>query len=485
MAINHSKLTFLLLILLLGLSISKIIDDEPPKPAASSPSPVPGSKNETSKIQPKDIITHLAVIFFGLFAALGGNSLIMPVLIVFYRMLPHIAMAYSAVFVMASSVARLTAVLMREVGNRLDYDVMLMAVVSSTPGLLIGARLNAVTQEMLLWILVNLVLCGVLFVTLWKLNKQRGEADGPKRITTESELPVQAKHILKGFEGDEEDLAELFDSFRPAVTAKTVSRNLEVYGDDDRPISDSKAARPDEYSLTGVHVAFVAVSLIVNPLWYKLKGTQIIASSLNLKPCSQTPWGLWLGYSLFMITLIIGVCLWIVHRREKEFKKFKGSEYIPRVRMTLQSTTFISSSAFLVGILAGLNPGFTLGGVFLFVKIFGGFNSAMMEQTSLLIASLMSFSLSVMYFMKGLLDPLSCVFGALLICGLALAARFYFYDDFLSSKDLWLFLVLFAVLVAASIPLNLLEMSTYFSGLAKAGKLWKWRDDCQLGPPTY
>ena len=177
------------------------------------------------------------IIFCAIFAAIGGASLFLPLLIIFYSFGPHLANSHAAVLILASCIARLIYDTSKDDRiNRINYRLVLLSLPATSFGVIIGSYLNELTPSLVLFIIIIIVLCALFVTTVTKvINYIRQKV---QEAQEDSHQPD--KHIkIKGLEEDE--IEALVVPFKGELSNR-LKEELE-YGSDDRPLPSIKPNR--------------------------------------------------------------------------------------------------------------------------------------------------------------------------------------------------------------------------------------------------
>ena len=216
------KQLFIALILVLAVSANIIEDD------------VQQAQRHTSLNSGTGLLLLIVIIFCAVFAAIGGASLFLPLLIIFYSFGPHLANSHAAALILASSIARLFYDSSKN-SNRaaINYRLVLLSLPATSLGVLAGSYLNELTPSLCLFVVIVVVLCVLLFVSVVKLIKyikqklQDAQADD-----------YQPERDVKIESMDEDEIEVLIVPFKDRQGNR--QREEVEYGSDDRPLKDTR-----------------------------------------------------------------------------------------------------------------------------------------------------------------------------------------------------------------------------------------------------
>jgi len=324
-------------LVILGLVAARIIDDPPP---AAKPSNGDSGSGGLTLNSGKGILVLMLVIFCSLFAAIGGHSLIIAILIIFYGMFPHLANAHAAFFTFMVVLARLIHEINREPaasssstsfsGPRINWHIILVAAAPSLLGVLIGTYINEITPSLLLFILINVVMLALLLTTVAKLAalfKARGLEGGNGDSLEASRADVEDEEVedillsLRKSSGSREKRRrEMDDKF------KTIE-----YGNDDRPIRriEPEIIRADEiqYEIHTKESLILLAIFLLNPIYLWLRGTAIAKPLIASNFCESGDISLFLFW-IVIYGLLAAYNIWKVSSinssKEKEDDNYEG-----------------------------------------------------------------------------------------------------------------------------------------------------------------
>ena len=462
---------FLIVLLVAGLSLAKIIDDASELPAGGA-----------SLNSGKGLIMIAIVIFCALFAGIGATSLILPILIVFYKFSPHLANSHAAAFTFVAICARLIYDSRRSTQSfpNINFHVILCSAPAASLGVLIGTLLNQITPSFVLFLIINIVLLGLLVITLWKLWKYYKAKEGGQEESEGQEL-TRDRDIKKEKVEDEEEVEDLIINLRSHQhrdEGDAQERKLE-YGTDDRPIRPVPVAiptTPQSQKLQTKQLVLMLLVFLLNPLYLWLRGTSYIDTLAGVNLCKLSDMWLQIIFIVLYVVLIF-LCLASVVRSSKQDLDEEHQERASESHLNVSECRLLALVFLFVGILCGYFTAGTLTVVTLGFAV-SKLDRSTANQTALLLVMWISLCSFVCYSMKGEIFFLFTLVSCIVIFVALLAARFFVYDNAAQTHKLHLFLAILAVLTLAAIPLNIYTLWSKYQVQAKMGILFKFMSLC-------
>lgn len=388
-------------------------------------------------------------------AGVGGNVVILPVCLIFFRFEPKIAIAHTSMFAMVSS---LTRVLFEKAEERIinkpalsNYHIAMIAGPPSVLGAFLGTTMNALSPET---VIIGVALGLQIYLLIYSIGKYQ--------IKKEEE---RKKELLQPMIDKEE--ASVPISGQDGTLSKTLL--------DDKLARDTLGGGilTSQTTLQKTDMMMLAGFLVLNPLFIFLRGNRQISSVIGNEECSGLDFTLLIAYMLLLFGLCAFTRSYVLNQNaNKQLAEtdieITGS-YSDKYMATLTLLAFIGGF-----VSSGSSTLITI------CNIMFGLSPFIASSTSLIVVIIFSGSTAFIYYMNGLIYNSCMIIVGIVVIAATLATRMTIYQYFLKHGKGSVILLFISISMVLAIPANLMQVLPHIIQEHKEGKnIWAFNPFCK------
>jgi len=461
-------------ILLLSLIIQSVITS-----GSGSPNVDPTTITEAAFKEYFDITegrTLLGMIFLAAMmvmctlGGIGGNLVILPVCLIFFRFDPHVAVAHTSLFASISSIVRVfIETVLQPHEKRINYDVVLISCTPTILGTLLGVFMNQASPNVLIMVLTFLLLSYLMMKSFKEYAVRKHHEERTKK---DSLIEMEQRVIDTG-----EDVSVEIEMIPlPAEPANNLETSKKVEKQNDVIFStnfeNEKVDAHDQYKLYTNDIYYYALLLLINPLFSLLRGSKERGSWLGITKCSFGDFILILSYLGFLVYLTIHLKNMATERNKRVLPNpmnvsLEGSE--PMKVMTIMILVgFVGSF-----LSAGASALITFSLIMLKMAPF------IASPTSLLIGIIFNSSAAFVYYLEGSIYNYSAVVGGLIVAIATAAVRLTIYESFIKLKKASLVLLFMSIMMGMGALVSVIVVGPKVVDQYRSGvNIWALRSIC-------
>lgn len=386
-------------------------------------------------------------------AGVGGNVVILPVCLIFFRFDPKVAIAHTSLFAMISS---LTRVLFEKAEEKItkkpalsNYHIAIIAGPPSVLGAFLGTTMNALSPET---VIMGVALGLQIYILIYSIGKYREK---------------KSQELKKSLA---ESLIDKDEANVPVLAQDSTINKTEAESLDDR---NSIKQITTQTILQNTDLALFAGFLVLNPLFILLRGNKQIKSLIGNEECSGLDFTLLLGY----IALLVGLCglaqTYVLNQNKD--KKVSDTDIEITASYSNKYMGTLTLLAFIGGFVSsGSSTLITI------CNIMFGLSPFIASSTSLVVVIIFSGSSALIYYMNGLIyDSCMLIVGLVVILS-TLATRMTIYQYFLKHGKGSMILLFISLSMVLAIPANMIQVLPHIIQEHKEGKnIWAFSPFCR------
>ncbi len=387
---------------------------------------------------------------------IGGNVVILPVCLILFRFDPHVSIAHTTLY---STVSCLTRVLYelratgRDKKSNINYDVTLLCCTPSILGSFCGVFLNQMSPDAVILLITVCLLTGLLYSSFKKYRETAAKEassrlaqqllDSPAEDNTAGMVELKQ---LGGSSGEPEQ--------RPPAAGLS----------DGKPHSQFEFCRSD--------IPYVIFLLTINPVICLVRGNKVTPSMFAIEKCSSVD----LMVVATFVVVLLGVSIDIRERISRRNRHAVSSADNVDFRGPKQNHAMYI--VFVVGLVGSfLSVGSSA--LLTFSLIMLGITPFSASPTALLIGIIFGSSVSVVFFLEGLIYIGSAVFGSIVVCLGTFVTRATVYEGFVKQGKGSMILLFISVMMALCIVLSVAQVLPKILTQYEEGKnVWALRSLC-------
>lgn len=412
---------------------------------------------------PLDIMSIIGLVVLALMLVLatlggvGGNGVIIPVCLIFFRFDPKAAVAHASIFAAIGSIGRIvyekvTQATKKDSKSLTNYHLILMAGPPSVLGAFIGTTLNKMSSEAVIMILTFIVQVGVVYETFRMYQKKRAE-----------------ESMVRGAYGTPNaNASEPTDESQNDVTKSALRLS-------DLNSSSLQQPKTVQTAITLLDLLFFIVYVSLNPVFALLRGTSAMPSLIDNQECSSFDLYLLASYGgiLLLLTFLVNEVILIRNVHCNKFYRAENDlpidtkfslKFIPVVLLVTTLGAYVST---------GSSTLITL------LLIWMGLSPFLASSTCLIIVAIFSGSSAAIYGLNGLIYWPCAIIGGVIVLLTTVVTRMTLYQSFLKHGKASLVILFISITMMITVPSNIYQVFPHIRQDYNAGKnIWAFLPFC-------
>jgi uncharacterized membrane protein YfcA len=431
----------------------------------------------------------------------GGNVVILPVCLIFFRFNPKVAIAHTALF---SAVGSITRVLYEKLQGCTtkkkskarrkklpNYHLVMLSAPPAILGSFFGANANKLSPEILIMGTALVIQLALLWYSFRQYCKQRSlelmqareEREESKDEEEEKAAQLRRSHLREEESRNQATYALLTDasptSFGPAIssydlsptkdektldafspTMLTGNYNKSLYASL-RDIEEAKKVRQTKLKL--VDGLFLLIFMSLSPAFEYLRGTKTIKSLIGNQICSEQDFYLIGGYVgvLLLFSMLMRA---VILRRNRGIEQDSSS-----VEISAGYSFKFMVAMFIVSLVGGfVSSGASTLITMAFIAF--GLSPFSASSTGLVVVIIFSGSSATIYYLNGFIYYHCALIGSAVVVLSTLITRVTVYQYFLKHGKASVILLFISLMMLITIPSNLLQVGPHIKSDYDNGK---------------
>ena len=464
---------FLLIVLfLIGFALSQSVDDNAIVTQQEEAPIPPAAEQEESNLYKYYFSIFEVRTLFGLLmlgtmmvfctlGGIGGNIVILPVCLIFFKFDPHLSVAHTSFFSTLSAATRVFIEMKLQPENkRINFDVVLISCVPTVLGTFLGVYLNRTTPDVIIMALTCLLLSYLLRKSFFEYKARAKKEDDDVNHLNTVVIP---------------ELGRMF------LSKKTIE--LELLGEQNRRSIDRRKKEKEELLLVNgkVHDQYIfetsdlkyyALILVLNPLYSLLKGNSEHPSILGLEKCGS-------GQIVLVIIYAASLFFFLMHLKHVVNKR---NEQVVEHDLNVDFKGGAQNKILLIMVLVGLVGAFLSAGASALIT----FSLIMLEMTpftasptALLAGIVFGSSGSIMYYWEGLIFMSAAIVGGLVVIACTAGVRLTIYQSFLQSGKSSIILLFISIMMGFGVIASIAVVGPIVYKQSQRGiNIWAFKSLC-------
>lgn len=414
---------------------------------------------------------------------ISGANVILPIILIFFRFEPKIAIAHTTVLSLLSVITRVTYEIYlsmkgKHYAPKINYHLVMIGSGPCILGAFIGVEFNKMCPVAIIVILTCVLLTVILYFSGKKfLQKYREEKENEAKKAKESlmESLLDNTKEQKSNDGNESKKRPRDTFERSAGSELDLNDKLKV-SEEEGLISkvDSTARESNQYKITFVDSLILLIMLLVNPFVTLLRGSHYIKPLISMERCSWRDFSVLISYVSFLI-IITMYCATSVYKRNKNLPLGPKDVEFNSFPKIAQYALSIMTASFVGGFLASGST--TILSILLMLS---GIDTFIASSTTLLIAIIYTTSSAVLYSMNGFIYLSCALIGGAVVVLSTLVTRMTIYQYFLKHGKASMILLFISIMMMITIPSNIIQVGPHIKQQYDEGKnIFKFESFCR------
>lgn len=477
---------------------------DPPKPRSEQPGEADYYREDFLPLDQMSwvgLVVLAVMLSIATMGGVGGNVVILPVCLIFFKFNPKVAIAHTAFFSAVGSITRvlyeklqgcMTTKKSKKSKKKLpNYHLVMLSAPPAILGSFFGANANKLSPEILIMGTALVIQIALLWYSFRQYCKQRSlelmqareEREESKDEEDDKAAHLRRSHLREEDSKNQATYALLTDasptSFGPAIssydlsptredktldafspTMLTGNYNKSLYASL-RDIEEGRKVKQTKLKL--VDGCFLIIFMALSPTFEYLRGTKTIKSIIGNQICTDNDFYLLGGYVavLLLFSLMIRE---IILRRNKGIEQDSNS---------VEISAGYSSKFMIAMFFVSLVGGFVSSGASTLITmtiIAFGISPFSASSTGLVVVIIFSGSSATIYYLNGFIYYHCALIGSAVVVLSTLITRMTVYQYFLKHGKASVILLFISLMMLITIPSNLLQVAPHIKSEYDKGK---------------
>lgn len=407
------------------------------------------------------------LILLSTLGGIGGNLVIFPVCVIFFRFDPHVALANTSLIVSLSLLTRLGIErLMQGDAKRINYDVVMLASAPTVLGSFLGVLLNQASPNALILILTCILLC-YLMIRSFIVYKNRKDLEASQ---TTSDSQLQERILDMGLGIPEAIELDTFNQHKNTLKSQVKDHKYNIIFDTLIKVKPNEKHDQFQFYSEDKWVYFALILLII--LFSFLHKKRHNDSYLGKSKCETKDFIYFTIFLLILGGLVYNTTKTVVQRNKNARPDELNVVFEERAYYKVVSLMVLSG---LVGtyLSAGASSLIILGLILMKVNPF------VASPTGLLIALLYNFSATIAYYFRGNIILDCALYTGLIVIITSAIVRLTVYDKYLLLNRASLLLLFMGILMGMGIVASALTVGpSILKDIDNGIDIWEVRSVC-------
>jgi len=430
---------------------------------------VPADNYYKSSFDPSDPLTIVGLVLMCIVMCLatlggvGGNTVILPVCLIFFKFSPRVAIAHCALLSAIGSLSRTVYEQIQahthdhvvkghdRTKPKANIHLVLLAAPPAVLGSFFGVTLNKLSPEI---IIMGSSLILQVYLLYYSFHKYRVKS---------AEERLASAAVSGGYAGVKAG----------GVAEQTIDVQSASIGQE---VGEQKGEVPeetDQSELTWVDFFLLVFMLAINPLFVYVRGSDVIPSLIQNKQCSNMDY-LLLGTYVTSLLILCMMTRALILSRNPRRKVVADMDVAITENYTLKFMPSIFAVAFVGGFLSSGSCTLITMSMIVF-----GLGPFVASSTSLVVAVIFSGSSAMVYWLNGNIYPSCALIGGAVVALSTTLTRATLYQQFVRLGKSSIILLFIFVMLVFTIPSNLWQVVPHIKQEYDQGKdIWAFSSFC-------